>query len=176
MRLRLLLSVCAFMIFSTPAWAQRATRFSDLSLIVEIGDSVRVTDASGRILTGRLEGLTQGSLDVRVNSDVIRIPADNVRTVAARRNDSLANGAWIGLASGAALGIAAGATLAEHDEQAEAMLAAGLVYGGIGAAVGVGIDAMIRGRKVIYQYEAGVTWAPLILPRGGYGAAVTMRW
>ena len=66
------------------------------------------------------------------------------------RRDSLINGTVIGAAVGAALGIAF--THATRDSELEATQYAygALIFGGIGAGVGVGIDALLdRGRTVV---------------------------
>ena len=56
-------------------------------------------------------------------------------------------------------------------------IAGGVLFAGLGAAAGVGIDALISGRQVIYQKPAGrstVSVSP-VLGHGRQGAAVMVR-
>lgn len=98
-----------------------------------------------------------------------------------RRGDSLDNGALIGLATPAGVAmIAVGISAARsHSGDAEAgWVALGtLLYGGIGAGIGVGVDALIARQRVIFERPGLSTvtfrWAPMLARRGG-GAALTL--
>ena len=91
-----------------------------------------------------------------------------IRTIRQRRPDSLANGTKWGLAIGAGAGFAAAIALASGDGNAYAPLIIGatLIYGGLGAGVGAGMDALVRGNQVIYfkpgSTSARVTVSPLV--------------
>jgi hypothetical protein len=92
-----------------------------------------------------------------------------VRLIHERRPDSLANGALIGLGVGASVGWALACIGDPAD--AECVALGSLFFGGIGAGIGVGIDALIPAKKrTVYQVAtsssaARLTIAPVITPR-----------
>ena len=142
---------------------------------VKEGQKVRITDDQGREWHGRIGTLTPDSLTV-VTDDRERkdLPYGTILRID-RPHDSLANGALIGFASGAALGL--GVVIGEESNDCEpgvffscgeptggAYVAGPLVFGGLGAAVGVGIDALIRKDPRLFQRTgpARVTLAPAV--------------
>ena len=79
-----------------------------------------------------------------------------VATIRQRRGDSLANGALIGLGIGAgvtAIGIAVWVNSDTYEGEVtggEAVMVTA-IYGGLGAAIGTGIDALITRRRVVFE-------------------------
>ena len=154
---------------------------------VKEGQEVRITDDQGREWRGRIDALTPDNLTV-VTHDRQRkdLPYGTILRID-RPHDSLANGALIGLASGAAFGL--GLVIAEEtcedsgeffgcgDPTAGAYIVAPLVFGGLGTAVGVGIDALIRKDPSLFQRRgaARVTLAPAVGPRLR-AVMVSVRW
>ena len=144
-----------------------AGSFDQLQVLVKPGDTISVTDATGRELTGRIDSLSQSSLSLLVwgpaRSAGERGPQDTPAS-----SDSLANGAKWGLGIGAGLGLAAGLAIAsEYSEGGGVYIPIlALVYGGIGAGVGAGMDALILSNQVIYFKSPGsvakVTVSPLV--------------
>ena len=76
--------------------------------------------------------------------------------------DSLKNGMMIGLVTGAAIGIAAGVSSTDcggffavrpcnDGDKARLGVVGGAVLGALGMGVGVGIDALMTGRRVVYE-------------------------
>jgi hypothetical protein len=129
-------------------------------------------------------------LNMLVDGKTVDIPYDRIVRVD-RPNDSLANGALIGLGSGAALGFLA---IASSDDNGDCpsgsdgffcggdattgnYLAGTLVIGGLGTAVGVAIDALIHRKREIYRRTGGAhtTVAPDI-GRGIRGVVVSRTW
>ena len=145
-----------------------AGSFDQLQVLVKPGDTISVTDATGRELTGRIESLSQSSLSLLVAGARHDLPEREVRTIRQRRSDSLANGAKWGLGIGAGLGLAGGLAIAsEYSEGGGVYIPIlALVYGGIGAGVGAGLDALILSNQVIYFKSPGsvakVTVSPLV--------------
>jgi hypothetical protein len=97
-----------------------------------------------------------------------------------RKQDSLANGALWGLAGGAgALGVMVAIACAGEDCQPDWTVAGAIaVYAGLGAAVGVGIDALITRRHVIYEQpsrSAALSFAP-ILTHGKRGVVLMVKY
>ena len=155
---------------------------------VREGDRVRVTDDQGREWRGRIVALGADGLTV-VTPDRQRAPIAYGKIVRIDRpHDTLANGALIGFAAGAALGLLGviaeeraecepGGFFSCGDPTAAAYILAPAVLGGLGAAAGLGIDALIRKEPNLYRRGAGthMVLAPA-LGRGMRGVVVTLRW
>jgi len=151
------------------------------------GRTVIVVDDREQQTRGRVVRLTPDELTVRVNGTSQSFATSRVARVFLA-GDSLKNGALIGLVTGAVIGAAAGTQSTCGDfwtgvrpcsgsEKAGQALAAGAVFGGLGAALGAGIDAMIPGRTLVYQrtqHTSGATTS-LMPTIGPSGAGLTMR-
>jgi hypothetical protein len=132
-----------------------AASFDALAGRLQVGQSVWVTGPTGREVRGRLERLATDELVLAGNGSQT-FPAADVRRVRARDHDSLRNGALIGLGIGGGLGTAwcIGAVADDSgDLDARVECAEGFtVFPGLGALIGLTIDAVIPGRlRVIYQ-------------------------
>ena len=151
-----------------------ARSLDQLRVLVKAGDTVSVTDATGRRLTGPIADLSKDALTLVVDGNRFVLSERDIATVRQRRADSLANGAKWGFGVGLGFGLLVGVAIAAEGYSGAAIPVAGLAYGGIGAGVGVGIDALIRGTRVIYARDdtpaAGVRIAP-VLSRHGAGFA-----
>ena len=126
--------------------AARATSFDQLSVLVRPGDTVTVTPDSGRPFSGRISSLSSSGLTLLVGKELRALEERDVATVRHRRQDSLSNGALWGLGAGAAVGYGTCGTC----HAGPGLLMAGM-FGGIGAGIGVGIDALIKGNVVVFQ-------------------------
>jgi len=156
--------------------------FEQLPTWLRVGDTVYVTDAAGREHKGTIGGLSASSLSLLVGGTPQDFRKENISTITRRRPDSLGNGALIGLAVGAGLATVGVAALCAGDESCDAggaILVVGL-YGGIGAGIGVGIDALTPGKKVLVysapsaSSAARISVSPLVSPGRG-GLAVSVR-
>jgi hypothetical protein len=130
-----------------------AGTFDQLRVLVKPGDKITVADDTGREMSGTIAELSPTSLALLVDGRRHDVQATSVDTIRQRRSDPLANGAKWGLGIGAGLGLAAGLALSsEYDEGTDGAFVAfaTLIYGGLGAAVGVGVDALISGNQIIY--------------------------
>jgi hypothetical protein len=150
-----------------------ATTFQELRLLVRPGDSVTVIDINGQEVSGKITDLSASSLVLTANDRPREWRETEVATIRQRRGDSLANGALIGLGIGAgvsAIGIAAWVNSDTYEGEVTAgeAVAVTLLYGGLGAGIGTGIDALITRRKVVFERHSasGVTVqiAPLLTP------------
>ena len=104
-----------------------------------------------------------------------RVPAPNLVQVESRRSDSLWNGAVIG----AAVGVTSGLLLCRTMEPWSNCLddvGPMLRTGALGAAIGIGIDALIRKREVVSQPAPSreVYVAPMV-GRGAGGVRLAVR-
>jgi hypothetical protein len=154
-----------------------AQSFDELRLLVRRGDAVTVVDVAGVETTGKIAELSSSRLVLRVRGQALDVFEADARKILHRHGDSLSNGAWIGLCTGAVLGSAliVGAVGEGHGGLA---LIAAAFYGGVGAGIGVGIDALVRGRQVIYASPGSgsraLSISPLVTP-GRRGAVVSFR-
>lgn len=155
---------------TSPASAQAPARdFQELALKVTVGDTVYITDESGKEgQESRILALTPSLLAVSVAGLRRDLTESDVRRIRQRLPDSRKNGALIGAVVGA-LGATAGAVaLASPSGSCRgSCVAANVAYGGgLGALVGLGIDALVQGRTDIYvrvdhRSSRGVEGRPL---------------
>ena len=140
---------------SARAQTPTATSFEQLRILIQPGDDITLTDRAGMRISGKVRSLSDASLEMDFGRERRAFVEADVTTIRQRRGDSLANGALWGLGVGAAVGTA-GAIMVGLDCYGSgncAAVAAGAIgaYAAIGAAIGVGIDALIESPKVIYQ-------------------------
>lgn len=158
-----------------------ASSFDQLSVLVKPGDKITVVDLAGREAEGRIGMLSRDRLTLVTPAGPREVGEVDVAQIRQRRGDSLQNGAIIGAAAGAGYGLAL-LTLAASRNDGAGPIPVGVVTGmvvftGIGAAAGAGIDALIARGQVIYRKPPGensFSVSPLS-GRGRRGAAVTLN-
>ena len=92
------------------------------------------------------------------------------------RRDSLLNGAVIGLAAGAAFGIAYVHVVRDSDLDAGDYSSSALIFGGLGAAAGLGVDALLdRDSGGVDRLPRRVALRPTV-SRKAAGLRVIVRW
>lgn len=151
------------MVLAPPVSAQDvATSFEQLRALVKPGDTVYVTDASGRRTKGKLGELSAASLELLVRQTQsdgsekwvpkARLSEGEVRQITRERHDSLWNGALIGLAVGAAPALISIAINAGGIRPIEPGAAFQIIMipGAMGAGIGALIDALIFERWTVY--------------------------
>ena len=147
-------SLALTMLLATSATGQTvASNFEELGLKVKAGDTVYVTDGSDRPeREARILGLTGSVLTVSIDGARQELDESNVRRIRQRLPDSRKNGALIGFLVGAAGSVAGAKAMESPAGSCSGGCVAGsaLYGGGLGALVGLGIDALIQGRKDIY--------------------------
>lgn len=169
----LLLPTLILTVLPTLATAQAVASFADLSQRLNVGDTVTVDRVDGTQTRGHLVRMTPDVLVVKTAADDVALDRAQVRRIAVCC-DSLLNGALIGLAAGAVLGVSASRSLAEYTPSYGFDLLAAGILGGVGAGLGVGLDALIRTHKTVYQaprVSARVSLAP-----GRQQVSVQLRW
>ena len=179
-------TLLSFVLFTycQPVWAQETTQ---IPALVKDGQKVVVTDTQGRELAGKIEGIDEGSLRLLVGDQSTELRfADIVRID--RPHDTLANGALIGLGIGAAWGLTALALEDARDcdpavwfdcsnPSVAGYVIVPLITGGLGSAVGVGIDALIRRDRLIYRRGDHVrTTIRPIVGHGLRGVVAAVSW
>ena len=171
---RILAAGAALLLLPTLASAQDPVKtFDQLNTRLEPGDTVRVTDAHGREITGKIRILEPSALTLdRGGPETMQ--ADAVRLITERKSSPIGRGALYGLLAGAAGGAILGASAAggsggECNDNCGAILAG--VFGGLGAGVGAIIGAVIPGQTLVVYRAPGappptrLSLAPLISPR-----------
>ena len=177
-KLAAVLAAVSLLLAVALAAAQEPVRdFSQLNTRLKPGDTVWVTDAQGREVKGEIVDLAPDSLTLKAGPARRFGPAD-ATLIRQRRHDPLWNGALIGFAVGGGLGLGMGNFSGSWDWGDAAVGA--VIFGGIGAGIGVGIDALIPGKKIVAYRAPGpggassarLSVAPVVTPRTR-GAAVS---
>jgi hypothetical protein len=127
-----------------------AGTIEQLRVLVKRGDTVSVTDRAGHELKGSIVELSSQSIRLRTSIHEQEVFESEIRTIRQRKDDSLADGARKGFAVGALLGLIGGAFVSEYAGFSAYPLLIGF-YGGIGAGIGTGIDAMVTHNQTIYD-------------------------
>jgi hypothetical protein len=156
-----------------------ASSFDQLSVLVKPGDKITVVDVNGRETKGQIGKLSRDALILVTSAGPRQLGDADVATISQRRDDSVVNGAIIGAVAGTAYFLTAAALLRDSDGGdviIPTAVAGGLLFAGLGAAAGAGIDALISRRQVIYRKPAGrsgISISP-VFGHGRRGAAVTV--
>jgi hypothetical protein len=129
-----------------------ASSFDQMRLIARLGDTITITDSSGQRVTGRLADLSPSSLELLVDGQRRSLLEGDALTVRRHGHAELGTGAKIGLGIGASLGMLAGLAISNECRGCRGMVPAfALIYGGLGAGIGVGFAALTPTRSVIYD-------------------------
>jgi hypothetical protein len=158
-----------------------ASSFGQLEVLVGPGDTITVIDLAGREAEGRIGMLSRDRLTVVTRAGSWELGEADVALIRQRRGDPLRNGAIIGAAAGAGYGLVLLAIMVGANDGGGpipvGVLAGMVVFTGVGAAAGAGIDALITSRQVIYRKSPGsnrFSVSPLV-GIGRRGAAVTLK-
>jgi hypothetical protein len=141
---------------------------------VQPGMGVSITDDTGAVLQGEVTSVTDDVIRIKRRKRLEEVPLS--RIVRIEKPDSLRNGALTGLLLGGGLGFIGGMSVM-HGEPVPVVLGmmAGnaLIYG----AVGTAIDAMIPGKRTLYERgRSRETSVAPIVGRGVGGAAFRVSW
>ena len=154
--------------------AQAVDSFTKLQVIVKLGDTITITDATGRQAEGSLLALSPSTLVLLTEGRRRELQEQEVAAISQRRPDSLKNGALWGLGVGAASGFVLsglGSAAASIMEGPDAGVSAGhvaagtVLIAGIGTGIGMAVDALIKSDRLIYSRSSApvkVEIAPLM--------------
>jgi hypothetical protein len=149
---------------ATGAAQAPATNFRELRFKVAPGNTIYVTDQSGRETAVEVLDLSEPAVLVRQGGERRTLAEADVRRIRQRLPDRLWNGALIGFGIGAGLGALVASIMDECSSGGGAACAGPVIgYSALGSAVGVGIDALIKGRKIIYEAPRTTTSMRLAL-------------
>ena len=152
----------------TPRGAER-----NLEAAVLPGMTVWITDADGREEKTRIVGVSGDIVTTSAGDEIRRLRTADVMRVRARHSDSLINGALIGAGAAVASGLFV-CSLGETWENCRDDVGPMLRIGAIGAGIGIGIDALIRGRRTIYEAGSTRLLAAPIVARRARGLQVSL--
>jgi hypothetical protein len=151
------------------------------------GTQVTVIDDAGNETRGRVLRVEPEALTIEVRRLEVTMERQHIAQVY-QRGDSLKNGALSGLVTGAMAGMFMGATqqncglfayvsCTAADRATFAALFGG-VLGAFGTGIGVGIDALVTGHRLLYENpptRASVEIVPSF-ERSRSGLALALRW
>lgn len=129
-----------------------ATTFDELGLKVKPGDIIYVTRTDQQETRAKLLELSSSSLVLSIAGNRQQLDESHVMRVRQRLPDSRKNGALIGflVGGGASTAMAKGLESPAGSCTGGCIAANVFFGGGLGALVGLGIDALIQSRKDIY--------------------------
>jgi len=166
------------LVLISPAAAvgQPVSTLAELPLHLNLDDAVTVVGRDGLLWRGRVLDMTPETLvlavrDSRQSTTALVLTANRIHEVSLRRRDSLRNGALIGFGICSVLAVAG---ISQDDPPVGAYFGVVLVEGGLGAAVGAGIDALFRSRVVVYRADEPRWHLALGAIRGG--VVLRIRW
>jgi hypothetical protein len=152
---RILAAGAALLLIPALAGAQEPVKsFDQLNTRLKVGDTIWVTDAQGREVQGKIHSLSSDALTLGAEGSNT-FAAREVSAIRERRPDSLKNGALIGLGVGAGLALVACFSLAEGSDDVGWCAAVVGFYGAVGAGIGAGVDAAIKGPRLVIYRGAG---------------------
>lgn len=166
---------------SRPVAASAQTDADEIRRRVKDGQKILIVDDHGRELKGRIAGLTADALMLRAGRDRTDVPYERIVRID-RPHDGVLDGTLIGLGVGAGLGLIGALAAATDDsgwgspDPGHVALVAPLMLGGIGAAVGLGLDAVIRRETNIYRRQGTTLSLSPTMGRRGRGVAIAVSW
>ncbi len=158
-----------------------ASSLDDLRELVRVGDEVIVTDLQGRQTEGRVVGISSSSLGLMVGGVRTDFAEDALDTVSGR--DSRWNGTLWGLGVGGVLGAWLNRGLVKEYGREDIGVGESVAFivgaAGVGAGIGFAVDALIKGRRLIYSrsqvsMRGSVTLLPMWVGRRK-GVYVSLR-
>ena len=180
LRLAMVAAVAVFIVMPSQSAAQEPPEtppavFQDLPLLVNLGDRIAVTDDTGRELQGDLVDISPSALSALVAGTRYDLQESQYTVSRQRRQDSVKNGALLGLLVGAG---SAAVVLASSDDYIYPVQWAltPVAMGGVGLSIGVLVDSMITKSTLIFSKKRsarGVSVAPL-LSRDSKGVAISL--
>ena len=130
-----------------------AGSFEQLQPRASVGDQVTVTDVTGREVRGTITQLSLSSLTLLLGQTKTEFFEAEIETIS--RRDSRWNGTLWGLGVGGVLGAWVDRGLVKEYGREDISVGESVEFiagaAGVGAGIGFVVDAMIRGRRLIYS-------------------------
>jgi hypothetical protein len=152
----LFLLAVAVLLGESVAFAQQASSFGELRMLVKAGDVVSVQGTDGTLTRGEIVRLTDSVLNITAESGSREYQLDSVFRVTQKRGDSLSNGAWIGLIGGGLFGTAVGVFSCHMAGGCwESIPISIAFFGAAGTGASVGVDALIKHERTVFEARPG---------------------
>lgn len=147
----------------------------DLETVLVPGMTAWITDRSGREEKTRVVDVSADVVTATIGESTRSLQTTDIIRVRARHSDSVLNGALIGAGAAVAAGLLLCTTM-EPWENCRDDVGPIVGIGAIGAGIGIGIDALIRGRRTIYDARAGSAglYTSPIIARGAAGLRISL--
>ena len=126
-----------------------ARSFDELRARVKNGETVTLTDQTGREVTGKVAALSHSGLTLSHGGGTLTLMESQVSLVQHRQSDSLLNGVLIGAAVGGVPAYLLVAAANCHDCRGFA-----LFWAAIGAGIGLGVDGYVRSNRTVFLPRA----------------------
>ena len=174
-RVGLLVLIAASTAAAASAQTARALA-PDLEAVLTPGRTVWITDPVGREEKLRIVTVSGDIVTTTSGENLRRLRTTDIRRVRVRHADSMLNGALIGAGAAVASGLFL-CRLTEPWENCRDDVGPMLRIGAVGAGIGIGIDALIRGRRTAYEAAPASprVYAAPIVGRGSAGLQVSVR-
>ena len=139
--------------------AQNSNDWSDIQRLIGPGDKIYITNSRGAKITGAVDSLSSTSLAIRAGHLRYELRPEEVKSIRRQKPDSLLNGAVIGGMIGAAFVVSTAISDYVYYEDGRPQPGPNYVVhpalgAGLGAALGLLIDAHHKGKKVVYSRPA----------------------
>ena len=162
--------------------ATAQTEADEIRRRVREGQKIVVVDEQGRELRGRIGELKPDALTLLVGRDRTDVSYDRILRID-RPRDGVSDGAIKGLTVGVVMGLVAGLAAAGDDsgfldfDFSEVATIAVPVLGGIGAGIGLGLDALIRREPNLYRrpIPTRISLSP-VAGRTTRGVVISVSW
>jgi hypothetical protein len=142
-----------FVSAGSDALAQQSAQPGPASALTA-GKTVWITDSSGREERMHIIGVAGNVVTAMVGEDTRQLSTTDIVRIRVRHSDSVLNGALIGAGAAVAAGLYL-CTVTEPWANCRDDFAPMFRIGALGAGIGIGVDALIRGRTTIYERERG---------------------
>ena len=141
------------------AQAQDRNDFSQLQATLKQNDKLTVTTESGMKIKGKLIEVSPDQIVLNSNGAPQQIPASRILKVQRKHN-----GVLLGALIGAGVGILPAVAISSYTNNEGGSSAWAAMPIGVGAAMGVGIDALLSKNRTVYQRNASqrVTLTPVV--------------
>jgi hypothetical protein len=147
-----LISVIVGLMCAGTAAAQQSATLEALETLENSSDRVTVTDKSGRQFKGTVVDVSATQLGLKTSGETRQFTVQDIQSVRVRKGDSLRNGTLIGTAIAGGLTSLIFLDNECHDDPFCYTVVG--VWAGIGALIGMGVDALIHRNVVVYTAPA----------------------
>jgi len=174
--------LCLLTLLPVSGWAEEpATSFGQLQSRFKAGDKVQVFDRRGDETAGSFVNMSATALELMINGSVRSFPETGVEKVTRLQHVSLVKGALLGGITGiVVLGAICGARNKNNPDHCDGNIGViTAINGGIGAASGMTLAALIKRPHTVYERPRPfkVELAPMFkLDQKAAGLMVSLSW